>query len=157
MPKAKYSARFIFDKSFLLWVQSLGPEYSKVKYDVLKFMSIIHKTSEDNPKMHNLIHFGQYPNLMISISPNELLLLLQPVFSSAELPADDQITKIVKLAIATTNEKPYKAIIFTDNPTKALYLSNSHLQSVKDVELLSEVDGLNKILHIFKTEYEARK
>lgn len=157
MPITEFSRRLVIDKYFLRWVKALSSEYSKVRYDTLKFLSIIHTSSRHCPRAHNLMLYDHFVDLSTEIPRKELSLLALPANSSAENPKDDEMSKVVKLAIAATNEKPFKATILTSESKMGDYKTNKHFQGIKEIDMFADVDAIEFVDKMFRNEYEMNK
>lgn len=156
MPITEFSSRIVVDRYFIRWIKALSIDYSKVKYDTLKFLSIIHYSSKNCPKSHVLILYEHFIDLGAVIPHKELLLFTQPAVPIPENPQDDEISKTAKLAIAATSERPFKSAILTTTPKLEDYKTCKHLQNVKDVTIFAEADAIAFINGLF-TEYETNK
>ena len=80
-------------------------EYARLKYDTLKFSSIIHTTSGRYPKYHNLMldeHFSALKNG--TIAEEQLARFVKP-YSFFVDSSTDEISSIIKMSIKIANEK----------------------------------------------------
>jgi hypothetical protein len=159
MPKIGYSHRLLFDKHFFSWLKSLSDEYARAKYDTLKFVSIIHTTSEHYPRYHNIIlneHFKMLIDTGI-MTYKELSWCASDEALRIWQPTDTEVSKVIKLGVALSNARPFKVALITSPDRVNEYAKNPHMTGVNDVIIKGGVDAIAFINTTFRGQYEKAK
>lgn len=159
MSKIGYSHRLLFDKYFFSWLKSLSETYSRAKYDTLKFASIIHTTSEYYPRYHNIMLNEHFKNLIETnvMTYKELSWCAMGGSLRIWQPDDTEVSKTIKLGVALTNARPFKAALLTSPDYLNSYTTNKHMAGVNDLIIKAGVDAISFIDTMFRQQYENAK
>jgi hypothetical protein len=88
------------------------------------------------------------------MNEKELQWILKPV-NIYPIKETSDVSNIVKIAIALSNDRPFKVVILTSPETRTVYTSSPHMANVTDVLVSGGEDAVSFINKMFREEYEA--